>query len=343
MPLTRLEQLRNRRLDPMVKTAMLRNEAYNRVREDDAVKYAIGAMQPIDPEYTAVSFTESERVQAHITPAVNANGVRVTYRYQGSVTNDTHIKAHSDIDNLIIHDGFYDLEPPQQPTIPYRGNPLEDLKSLRRAATDAAASGFPQVEVDETGARSVTLTGGSLRREIDLVFANWYNSNAFAQQQHEIWRGIKVLDNDLNTRVENFPFLHNAHISEKDGRVNGSARKMIRLLKSLQYDAEEKNGLSSYDICSLVWNAPDRLLGYTQGQELQLMQSFHDYMAYVDQDANYRAGLKVPNGTRLVFCTEGASQSQLRVLIKLHAALLDEIQRGLQRSFKKLAEARVEY
>lgn len=343
MPMSRLDRLRSRRIDPMVKTAKLMNEAYSRIRDDDAVRYAIGAMQPIDPEYTAVSLSESERVQAHITPAVNAGGVRVAYRYQGSVTNDTHIKAHSDIDNLILHDGFFDLEPPQQPTVPYQGNPLQDLKSLRSVATRAVTDGFPQVTVDATGARSVTLSGGSLRRDIDLVFANWYNSNEYARQQHEIWRGIKVLDNDLDIRVPNFPFLHNAHIENKDGRVNGSARKMIRLLKSLLYDADEEGGLSSYDICSLIWNAPDRLLGYSQGQELQLMQSAHGYMVYVDQDADYRAKLKVPNDTRLVFCAEGATQAQLKVVIRHHAALLEEIQQGLQRSFKKLAEARVEY
>lgn len=340
---TRLERLRNRRIDPLVKTAMLRNEAYNRVRDDDNVKYAIGAMQPIDPEYTAVSFFESERVQAHIAPAAVAAGVRIVFRYQGSVTNDTHIKAHSDVDNLIIHDGFYDLEPPQQPTVPYGGNPLEDLRGLRRISAEAVVSGFPEVKVDKTGARSVALSGGSLRREIDLVFANWYNSNTYAQHQNEIWRGVKVLDNDLGIRVENFPFLHNAHIEDKDRRVNGSVRKMIRLLKSLLYDADEQGGMTSYDICSLIWNAPDRLLGYSQGQELQLMQSVHGYMLYVDQDADFRGKLKVPNGSRSLFCADGASVDELKVVIKHHGELLQEIERGLQRSFKKLAEARVEY
>lgn len=343
MPPTRLERLQIRRIDPMVKTAMLRNEAYNRIRDDDAVKYAIGAMQPIDPEYTAVSFSESKRVEEYISPAMAAQGVSILFRYQGSVTNDTHIKAYSDIDTIIMHGDFYDLEPPQKPAFPYQGNPLEDLRSLRRISTQTVTSTFPGVIVDASGARSVALSGGSLRREIDLVFANWYNSNAYAQYQTEEWRGIKVLDNDLGDRIKNFPFLHNARIEEKDQRVNGSARKMIRLLKSLQYDANEQAGMSSYDICSLVWNAPDRMLGYPRGQELQLIQSIYEYMIYVDRDANYRNSLMVPNDTRALFCADGASSSKLKITILHLASLLEDIQKGLQRSFRRLAEARVEY
>jgi hypothetical protein len=141
----------------------------------------------------------------------------------------------------------------------------------------------------------------------------------------------------------NLPFLHNAYINNKDSKVNGSLRKAIRLLKSLLYDADDTNGLSSYDIASLIWNAPDRLLAYDHGQELQLIQSIQGYLLNVDQNENYRNSIKVPNNTRLIFCSEGATVAELRVVIRHLASLIHEIEMGLQRSFKKLAEARVEY
>lgn len=343
MAISRLESLRNRRIDPMVKSARLLNENYERLHDDESIKYAIGAMQPIDPEYTAVSFAESMRVQKHIAPACDTIGVRVEFRNQGSVTNDTHIKAHSDVDTLVIHCGFFDLQPPQKASIRYPGNPLEDLKLLRRTSAQAVKSGFPEVDIDISGARSVSLTGGSLRRDIDLVFANWYNTLNYAKTGDKLWRGVNVLDNNLETRVMNLPFLHNALIKEKNSRVDGAASKMIRLLKSLIYEANEQNGLSSYDITSLIWNMPDRLLAYGHGQELQLMQSTLAYLCHVDQEDAYRNGLKVPNETRLLFGTEGASSAELKVVIKYLAVLLDEIKNGLQRSFRKLAEARIEY
>ena len=51
-----LDWLHSRRIDLMVMTVRLMNEAYSQMRNDDAVKYVIRAMQPIDPEHTAVSY-----------------------------------------------------------------------------------------------------------------------------------------------------------------------------------------------------------------------------------------------------------------------------------------------
>lgn len=56
-----------------------------------------------------------------------------------------------------------------------------------------------------------------------------------------------------------------------------------------------------------------------------------------------RTSIWVPNGTRLVFYTEGATLAQLSVMQYLLQELLNEIVQGLSRSFKKLAEARVDY
>jgi len=242
MAMTRIQRLRNRRTDPMVKTAKLLNEAYDHLQDDEAITYAIGAMQPIDPEYTAVSFSESRRVQKTIGPAAGIAGIPTDFRYQGSVTNDTHIKAHSDIDILVINMNFTTLEPPQKAAIPYKENPVEELRSLRNLSVEAVKTGFPEVDVNTSGALSVSLSGGGLQQDIDLMFANWYNTNDYANHQQEMYRGINALDIDKAMRVLNFPFLHNAFIEEKDDRSNGSTRKLIRLLKSLLYDAEEGHG-----------------------------------------------------------------------------------------------------
>src|SRR5581483_5510793 len=109
--LTRLDKLRNRRIDPNIKVMGL-NEAYNRLAgEDSAVQYAIGAMQPIDPDYTRRTIEERDRVEAQLKDGFIKVGLSVSFDYQGSVTNDTHIRAHSDVDLLTAEGKWATIEP----------------------------------------------------------------------------------------------------------------------------------------------------------------------------------------------------------------------------------------
>lgn len=47
----RLGKLRGRRIEPISALGLM-GEAYERLTEESAIKYALGAMQPIDPAYT---------------------------------------------------------------------------------------------------------------------------------------------------------------------------------------------------------------------------------------------------------------------------------------------------
>ena len=64
---SRLARLQARRTDTfeagMMKSAGA-NEVYERMQESSsAIKYAVGAMQPIDPNYTANTYAEGDRVK----------------------------------------------------------------------------------------------------------------------------------------------------------------------------------------------------------------------------------------------------------------------------------------
>jgi tRNA nucleotidyltransferase (CCA-adding enzyme) len=107
----RMERLKLRRLDSHKKVGEM-NEVYKSVNEETAIQYAIGAMQPIDPEYTSDTYEESKRIQNQLTQPLLDKDIPIEYQYQGSVSNDTHIKAHSDIDTLVIHKDLSQLSFP---------------------------------------------------------------------------------------------------------------------------------------------------------------------------------------------------------------------------------------
>lgn len=337
--MSRLDKLNIRRTDGSIAEAKLFNEAYRNISQSESVKYVIGSMQPIDPEYTINTYKQAERVRSQLE---NRLTDKCEYQYQGSVTNDTHIKAKSDIDLLVIIDRFYTVQNPQVPKNPYKGDPLKDLLDLRREAEQALEAAFPQARVDKSGSKSISIEGGSLTRKVDVVPSNWYNTNKYAESDNAIYRGVQILDKSVPTRLANTPFLHNAWIDHKDNNTKGGMRKASRLMKSLKYDSESI-GLSSYDIVSIAFNIPDASLCYSKGSELLILSSCLEFCKRLQSDPGLRQSIEVPDSHRKIFCEGHATVVGLNQLTYELQQLANDVLRENQRSFRRLSEARVEY
>ncbi|HBE67054.1 MAG TPA: hypothetical protein DDW52_02795 [Planctomycetaceae bacterium] len=320
------------------------NEVYERMQESSsAIKYAVGAMQPIDPNYTANTYGEGDRVKNQLDKNLKPAGIVCDFEYQGSVTNHTHIKAKSDIDLLTLHCRFVGIEPPQPNTSPYQGNPVADLLQLRRSSVSILEAKFPEATVDASGSKSVCIEGGSLRRKIDVVVSNWWDTNDYARTRQKKDRGVEILDAHELKRISNLPFLHNDRIETKDAMTLGGMRKAARLLKSLKYDAAQEVSLSSYDIAALAYTMDNQKLIVMKGQELQLVMNCKEHLDHVAGNSLYRSSLEVPNGTRKIFCAGGATVAKLDELRRELDGLVYDITNDLSRSFRKLASARVDY
>lgn len=336
-----LNQLRARRVEQYEKRATL-NEVYDSDKlrsEGTAVKYALGAMQPIDPEYTQNTYREGDRVKNQLEKA----GLACDFEYQGSVTSDTHIKARSDIDLLTLTCRFVTVDAPGPVGNPYPGNTIDDLISLRRDSISVLRDKFPEATVDTAGAKSVSIEGGSLRRKIDVVSSNWRHTLEYDRTRAQRDRGVDVLDAKARATLRNLPFLHNDRIHNKDQRTAGGLRKAIRLLKSLRYDSPQGVDLSSYDVAAIAYRMDDSQLTVYRGTELILVERCKQYLDSLAANASYRDSLYVPNDTRKIFCAEGASLTGLNQLRRDIDQLLYEINNDLSRSFRKLAAARIEY
>jgi hypothetical protein len=335
----RLERLSARRTDSNVITAKLLNEAYRALSQSQSVRYIIGAMQPIDSEYTKNTYAQGDRVCNQLR---NRLTTTCEYEYQGSVTNDTHIKARSDIDVLLLIDKFYTMEKPQEPVTPYKGDPIQDLVDLRAEAITSLKGAFPEATIDSSGSKSIVVEGGSLRRKIDVVPSNWYNTNKYAETKNKTYRGVQILDSKTRTRLNNTPFLHNAWIEHKDKNTNGGLRKAARLLKSLKYDSE-KIDLSSYDLVSIAFNIPESELKMPHGMELAILNSCYNYCLDLQQNRLKRESLDVPDGHRKIFTVGHATLNGLIQLTTELDTLVKDVLTENQRSFKRLAEARIAY
>lgn len=340
---TKLKNLKSRREDIISKSFSL-SESFNRTSYGDSTKYALEAMQPIDATYTQNTYKACDKIKSQLLPGLKEYGIDIDFRYQGSVPTNTHIKVHSDIDLLTIHNGFYTLQSPQVVSVPYEGDPLEDLKNLRGKTHRILDAVYSACDIDDTGSKCITISGGSIGRKIDIIASNWYNSLIYRDNPNEDNRGIQILDRDKDSRIINFPFLHMWWINTKDARVSGNEKRMIRLLKSLKMDAEEDTiKVSSYDIASLVYRMEDSSLQCGIMERLKLLHNTNQYLIKVVNDSTFRDTLYVANGTRKIFCSDGAKVEEVAKLQKELQALMVEIAGEIRPLYSSLEKSNIYY
>ena len=337
----RFERLRSRRI-PLEKIAAANSkiskmESFSASSSQREFSYLVDAMQPIDSEYTQNTFDEAERIKSMLREHLPSH-YKVEFDFQGSVTSDTHIRAHSDIDLLALHGGFvsYDLGVPI--ASPFSGSTLQTLISMRNDTSSVLKSKYPAVHVDASPGKAISLSGGSLRRKVDVVVSNWWDTELWKKYRTKMARGIQLIDTKVPELIRNKPFWHNYEIDSKDKKTGG-LRKVIRLLKTLKYDSDPEVKISSYDIAALAWNMQDTALTVRADAYVQLATNGRDELKRFLDNQQLRDGLMVPNGTRKVFGDGGATVEGLRGLHRELAELIVLVNRELLVSFARYFES----
>jgi predicted nucleotidyltransferase len=290
---------------------------------NDVQNYFIEAMRPVDDIYTKNTYKEAERVKNQLDK-IKTSYLNFEYEYQGSVSNNTHIKAHSDIDVLVIIDRFIALEPPLVPWSPYKGNPVHDLMELRTSCENHLTSAFYQADVDCSGAKSIALSGGSLRRKVDVVPSNWLNTVEYGRTGQKHYRGIEVFDKYKKERIANTPFYHNYLLATKDNETAGNVKRVVRLLKTLKADSGNDIELSSYDIVAIAYLMSNSR--YLVGDRyILLLKNANIFLKeLIQMPSNLRDNLEVPDKSRKIF----NESNKLDGLLKLQqevSELLDSL------------------
>lgn len=328
----RFNRLIDRKTDPLAKGGLLERNLQKSAtasRPPTAAEYLRAAAAETDPDYTAMTFEQGDRVKNQLAEHFRTRGVDVSFDYQGSVTNNTHIRVYSDIDLLVILEDFYHVEPPLTVTTPYRGDAKGLSREVRASAAQRLESSFYEAKVDDSGGKAISISGGSLARKVDVVTCNRVHTQLYELTRDKRYLGINIYERISGERITNFPFLHNALLAERDDATQGRLKALIRIFKSLRNDNELDLAMSSYDICSLIYRMPDSVLAaddwYTlllrtgkQLLEMRARDSFDD--------------LKVVNGSRPIFSDAATAQADLLVLIAAIVGILEELNEDSQSS-----------
>lgn len=241
-----------------------KSRQYLDLKESSAVKYVIGAMSPVARNYTEQIISNRNSIEKTLKEMNNSEykDCKLEFEYQGSVSNNTHIKRNSDVDLLVICNYFITLEHGLPCPNPYQGVPEDDLLILRNNCVKKLNGMTPKLNIDNSGAKSVKVSGGHLVVNVDVVPANWFETKESYESKQKVDRGIMVLDKNKMKRITNYPFKFNALLAEKDGKTAGVLKQAIRLLKNVKVDAEKVLGkeieFSSYGIASLLYDLDDK-------------------------------------------------------------------------------------
>lgn len=276
-----------------------KTERFANLAQPEAVKYAIGAMQAVDAEYTQKSFAEGDRVKSQLADGLSTAGITAAFDYQGSVPLDVHVRGNSDIDLLALDASFVtaDLSAQQQYFYTFTSvSPLDSLKSLRSECISILTKRFWATKVDAGPSKAISLSGGSLQRDIDVIPSHWHDTLEWKQTNDKRYRDIYVLDSKKSELTKNRPFMHIGQISDKCAQAGGSLRKAIRLLKNLRYDADKHIDLSSYDIAAIAWHMTLNELIVPYGVDLLLVERVRLHLKLILDNSEYRNALRVPDG-----------------------------------------------
>ena len=278
-------------------------EDFEKRTSSSALKYALGAMQEVDERFTKISFGEADRIVNQLKPALQNLGKTVDTELQGSLPLNVHLRRVSDVDLLVLPNWYltYSTIGSKASTYaPSSASKSGTIMELRSDCVKILQNAYPQVTVDDSGSKCITLSGGSLRREVDVVPALWYDTVEYQREQYKSYRAVEVYDKRSGTFNENKPFMVRALINYKDDQTQGGCKKAIRLLKTLKIDADIDINFSSFNIMSVVYRMEDWRLNYTKLSEGALLVSLKNWLNALSSDSDKLRSLYVVDSSRKI-------------------------------------------
>lgn len=306
-----IKNLRNRRFDE-AKSEPIISDAFSHRGYPNALRYALESMLEIDHSYSYKVFSITKKIQDSIEAGLAKAPVKINFRYDGPIQTDTHITLFGDVTLLTLIEPQTD-KPWQEIQFLIREiiNIMKGLKYVKK-------SGFSnQHEI------AVLTEKPSCR--INIQPAIWLNNRSYLETKREIERGICEYRFGEKTRRSYLPFKSIARINAKDDRTGGGLKRMIRLLRTLQNDAENPILLEAHEINAMVYDIPERQLKFLPNQSLSLLSVVSAQLTRLCSDKKYYESIRAPSEQEIIF----GSKPKQKEIAKLKGQL-DHLMNDLQ-------------
>ena len=312
---------------------------YRNKTKSKSFQYALVSMQEVDAQYTAISYREAERVAKQIDSGLLRRGKLMTVELQGSLPLNVHLRRVSDVDMLAWPLSYFVFDTYGVAAPGYAlstSNAVSEISSLRSECCSVIRSAFPAAKVDDSGAKCITVSEGSLLREIDVVPCVLYKTATHQRTNNDDDRGVQIYDKKACELMTNYPFKVRALINLKESRTGGGCKKAIRLLKNMKEDSDTSIALSSFNIMSLVYAMQDSDLVHPFYYEGKIVASLQSQFYTLANDEAYLRGLDTVDGSRKIVQSAADVAAVLQMSSELNTLLLQiaqELQPDIPTSF----------
>lgn len=284
-----------------------------------AAQYARICMLPVSERLTEISLAQGTRVQNQLEKGLSSLGYPATFRFQGSVPMNVHIRTTHDIDLLVLATDYLTSEeggPGSYTLLGGKPVPLR-LLDLRTNCIEILSKAYHAAQVDVSGTKSIAISGGSLSRKVDVVPSCWHDTVNYQKEKQEMFRWVRIVNKDTLATAVNGPFYVRALTNYKDGLTNGGMKRVIRLLKSLKEDSDSTIMLSSFDIVSLVYHFSNDAITFKGKNNFALLVGALEELQKIVNSPFQKSFLKTIDDTRLILDTSEKSEG----LVTLRDAL----------------------
>ena len=311
--------------------------------ERNVAKFVKLAMSAVDDSYTQ----RSKQAGNNAKDWLKAEQHNVDYAFQGSVMTNTHIKGYSDIDLLTLCTKFYgseitkvrkilqysnnctwneenQLRKFEQDFVPYTCDSLQDLKELRLENERILSKHYKIC--DTSKAKAIRIKNQNLNMEVDVVTANKHKSIQYILKGYDDkYLGVRIYDKEKNCQLDiDFPFLRIQLMNNRGIETCDSFKKMIRFLKNVRSQADNKIDLTSFEINSICYDIPT--WKYSDSYYLQLVNVVYEKIYSICNNQIESDNLKSVDGTEYVFRNKPDKVQHLRLLMSEVKNIIDDLQ-----------------
>jgi len=223
-------------------------------------KFKTWAQSPSQTETERAANAE-QMVRNAIKASSKLNARTIKVFPQGSYRNRTNIRRESDVDIGVLCDDVYFPDYPSGVTATSLGHKdgTYTYVQFKNEVGEALTSYFGAAAVTR-GNKAFDIKETSHHVEADV--APFFEHRRYTQNGKYL-SGVELRpDNGTPSKVINWPEQHYQNGNAKNDRTKRSYRALVRILKSLRGEMEDKNVAAAKPITSflcecLVWNVPD--------------------------------------------------------------------------------------
>lgn len=311
-----VKNLKARRYDDSIGEHILSPSFYKTVLGDSA-KYTLESMLEVDKVYSHKLYSIVQRIQDLLELNLRNRKIEVEFRYLGAHASDCHIRLFDDVELVVIP---------------------KKIGEKPAKAVELLAGEILQI-LDQTNSFNKLDYGDKCRIflqtpnpvcDISILPAVWVDSSLYRDSKLEINRGICEYNLEKQTRKMYLPFLAIARLNARDRKVKGGLKSLIRLVRNIKEDAEDRFELSFDEICGVIYDISDKELTVDQDHLLSLLTPLSDKLGKLITDDKYRRKLISPSKKEYVFHNKDHKVEDLKKLKNFLDELIGDLPKDLE-------------